>query len=112
MPVGIWVALILTLLFILIGGHLVITKIYPHLRNLLKLILKDDNATNPIMALLIIIVMIIVASKLIAQLLSLNNVYLNIFGVLDPSVAVLKEIIPYIIYLLVGIIITLGIKKR
>lgn len=105
---AVWIAII-SIIFVIIGAYLVITKILPIIRDLLSDIV-DGRAMGAFMSLLIIIVYILVLDKVVNLLLVAENQYLNYLSYITPGIDILMDILPYVMYILLGAVVAWGLK--
>lgn len=110
--VGLLVILSLGMFFAVAAGHIAITKILPRLKVLLKSILKEEEAVNSLMYIFIIYVGLFVLSKLLELLNGFGVSFItDITKIIEPGVSILMSLLPYIQWLILGIIVVVGLKS-
>ena len=106
-----WILVIISVLFAFIGGHILLTKVLPPLKKLLNSVLKDENAVNSLMAILLVLVGVLVLQKAVELLKVLENQVINVVTVINPALEIMLGFGTYIGYLILGIIIVIGLKN-
>ena len=107
----IWILIIISVIFAFIGGHILLTKVLPPLKKLLSSVLKDENAINSLMSILLVLVAVLVLQKAVELLKALENQVINVVTVINPALEIILGFGTYVGYLILGIIIVIGLKN-
>ena len=110
MGAEIWITLVLKLAFVLVAGHIAITKIVPLLNDFLLSFIKDKNAANSFTSLIDILVLVLLGSQIVKFILVANNVMLNYIAVLEPAFDLLKELFTYLQWILLVLMAVVALK--
>lgn len=103
---------ILGSILVLVAGHFIITKVLPLLKDLLKSIIKDEKAINALLSIFIIYVAVFAIGKLIPLLVLLEFDLLTKFTeIINPGLALLLDVVPYLQWLVLGVIVVIGLKN-
>jgi len=110
--IGLLVVLVLGMAFAVAAGHIAITKILPRLKTLLKSAMKDEESVNALMYVFIIYVGIFVLSKLIELFQAFDVSFItDITNIVQPGIDVMMNILPYLQWLVLGILVIIGLKN-
>ena len=107
----VWIVAIFSVIFALLGGHILLTKVLPPLKKILSSVLKDENSVNSLVSILIVLVAVMVLGKVIEVLAVPGNATLNMLLVIQPGLDVIKDFGMYIGYLILGLVIVIGLKN-
>tara|TARA_Y100000034_G_C6786431_1_gene351799 strand:- start:280 stop:615 length:336 start_codon:yes stop_codon:yes gene_type:complete len=102
---------LLNAVFVLLGGYVAITYLFPFLRDFLSGILKNDKVTDGLMGIFNIYVIVFVLSGVVNSLVAINHPTLNYVNALIPGLNVLTSLIPYLQYLVLGAFIVAGLNS-
>jgi len=102
---------LLNAVFIIIGGYVAISYLLPMLRDFFSGILKEEKSLDGLMGIINLYIIIFILAAIVTELMAINNQYLNYFGILTPGLNVLVALIPYIQWLVVGVLVVLGLKN-
>ncbi len=103
MPVEIWVLGILGAIAWIIGGFLAVRYVLPILRAGMADIIRNNKATQAFILLLTYFVYITVATGVIASLTGIGDRYLSYITVVNPILALLNSLVPYIQWIIIGL---------
>lgn len=109
---------ILSVVFSLVATYIAIVFILPMVRALVKEVIEDNSATSGFMSLLVIVVYILLFKNVIKVLTSESltagaeggKSTLSYLNVLDPGIAILDQLLPYIGWVLLGALIAFGLR--
>ena len=102
---------IIGIILTVIIAFIIISKIFPIVRDLLDGLIKDNKSLAGFMSLLIIIVYILTFSKIVNLLLEIKDVkYLTYLNLITPGLDILTGILPYLQYILLGALIAWGFQ--
>lgn len=107
----VWIVAIFSIIFALLGGHILLTKVLPPLKKIFSSILKDENSVNSLMSILIVLVAVIVLGKVLELLTVPGNATVNMLLVIQPGLDIIKDFGTYIGYLILGLVIVIGLKN-
>jgi len=105
-----WIILVLKLVFVLVAGHIAITKIVPLLNDFLLSFIKDKTAVNSFTSLVDILVLILVGSQIVAFIVVADNKVLNYISVLQPALDLLKQLFSYLQWILLVLMAVVALK--
>lgn len=111
MEIGIWIAFALNIVFLLIAGHIALTKLFPKLKAILVAALGKDDVVNAVMYLFVAYTIIFVLKKFVDMILAIGNSYLNLFAMLNSGLELLILLLPYIQWLILGAVVVVGLKS-
>ncbi len=107
---------LLNAIFAIMGGYIAITYLFPMLKDFLAGAIKDKVSLEGLMGVLNLYVIVFVLAAVVKELVAINNQYLNYVNVLSPALIVMVDLIPYLKYLVLGVLVIIGInsfkKKR
>ena len=108
-----WMILVLKVVFILIGGHLAITRLMPGLKKVLAQVVRNEAVLVSSVSTLVFYIGVIAAKLIIQSVSAMDNKYLGYLAVLLPGVEVILVIIPYVVYFLIAatVVSALGSQK-
>ena len=109
---------ILSVVFSLVATYIAIVFILPMVRVLVKEVIEDNAATGGFMSILVIVVYILLFKNIIKILTSETltagaeggKSALSYLSVLDPGIAILDQLLPYIGWVLLGALIAFGLR--
>ncbi len=102
---------LLNVVFLLLGGYVAITFLFPFLRDFLSSVLKSEKGTDGLMGVLNIYVIIFVTIGVVEELISSEVVWLNYLQSLNAGLNLLTSLIPYLQYLVLGGLVVLGLNS-
>jgi len=111
MAVDIWITFILKLIFVLLAGHIAITKIVPLINDFLLSFIKDKNAVNSFTSLIDIFILVIIGLQIMSLVTEINNGYLNYIVVLQPALDAIKSLFAYLQWILLVLIAVVALKN-
>ncbi len=106
---------LLNAIFVMVGGYIAIVYLFPMLRDFLAAGFKDEKVVDALMGIFNLYVIIFVTIGIVRELVLVNNQYLNYVTVLIPALTIMTDLIPYLKYLVAGVIIVVGLgtfKKK
>ena len=109
---------ILSIVFSLIAAYISIVFLLPMVRVLVKEVIEDNAATGGFMSILVIVVYILFFKNIIKTLTSESltagaeggKSALSYLNVLNPGIAILDQLLPYIGWVLLGSLIAFGLR--
>lgn len=111
MAIELWIINILKVIFIIIGGHIAITKVVPLLSDFLQSFIRDNKAVDAFTSLIDIFILVTVGLISIESLLAVENNILNYIEVLQPGFTVLSTLFTYIQWILLGLMLVVAFKN-
>ena len=111
MGVELWISIILKIIFILVAGHIAITKIVPLLNDFLLGFIKDKNSVSSFTSLIDILILVLVGSKIVTFILEAENAILNYISILQPAFEVLLELFTYLQWIILVLIAIVALKN-
>lgn len=109
--VEVFITAILKIVFVIVGGHIAITKVVPLLNDFLLSFINDKKAVDSFTSLIDIFILVTVGTLLVGFLIEVNNVYLNYISVIKPGLDVLNGLFVYIQWILLALIVVVAIKN-
>ncbi|MBI2507886.1 hypothetical protein HYV89_02935 [Candidatus Woesearchaeota archaeon] len=114
----IWVTSVLSIIFSVVAAYIAIAFLLPMVRALVKEVIEENNAVAGFMSILVIVIYILLFKNVIRILTSesLNagaeggKSALSYLIVLDPGIAILDQLLPYIGWVLLGALIAFGLR--
>lgn len=110
MAIDIWIATIFKLGFVIAAVHLTLTRIIPMLQSLLETIFKEKKALDGLTSLLGILVLILAGKEVLTFVQELNNGILNYLLTLQPALAVLLNLVFYLQWVILAVLIVAILK--
>ena len=114
MGVEIFIVNILKIVFVIIAGHLAITKIIPLLDEMLKALIKEKKIVDKFTSLLGVLVFVLVGAKIIEFAEATQNQVISYLSVIQPGLDLLLGLVPYFGYVFAATVVIIavrGIKK-
>ncbi len=111
MAVEVWVLNILKIIFIIIGGHVAITKVVPLLNDFLLSFIKDKKSVDSFTSLLDIYILSIVGLKIVEYVLNIDNFALNYLESIKPGFEILTQLFSYLQWILLALIVVVALKN-
>lgn len=110
MVVETWVVTLLKVVFVIVAGHIAITKIVPLLDEFLSGFIKNEKAVDSFTSLIDIFILVLVGTKIIEFLLETENPVLSYFSALQPSFELLNALFSYLQWILLALIAIVALK--
>ena len=101
---------VIKIVFLIVGGHLAITKVLPMLEDVLSSVLTDKKVLDGLMSLLSVLILVIVGIKVIDLFLATQNPTLAYIGLVRPAFEVLFMLVDYFTWILAGVVVLLGVQ--
>ena len=111
MTVEVWIGVILKVIFVVIGGHIAITKIVPLLNEFLLSFIKNQKSVDAFTSLIDIYILTLVGLKIVEFTLETENDIVNYIGVLKPGFEILSALFGYLQWILLALIIVVALKN-
>ncbi len=111
MPAEAYISNIIKIIFVIIGGHLAITKILPMLKNFLDDFIKDDSVMKGLISLLTVAIIVTVITLVIDFIAAIGNPILNYINLIKPAIDVFNNLFNYIQYIVAIGLIAYAIKS-
>jgi len=106
---SIWVMNLLGVAVYILAGYLLITKVFPILRDILS-VFKDQMA-DAIMGLFNVVVIVFVIGRVLDRLAAIGQEGLSYFEILRPIVELFNQVLPYFEYLVGGAILVAALSS-
>lgn len=110
MAVELWIISILKVVFVIIGGHIAITKVVPLLNDFLLSFIKDNKSVDAFTSLIDIFILVIVGLKIVEFLLEIDNSIINYIAAIQPGFEILSTLFSYIQWILLALIVVVALK--
>jgi len=101
---------ILKIIFLIIGGHIALTKIVPMLEDILSMVLKPKEALEGLTSLISILILILVGTEIIKLAAGTEVQVLSYLSIFTPALNLFMSLIPYISWILGGLVVILGLS--
>ncbi len=111
MAVEIWINTILKVIFVVIGGHIAITKVVPLLNEFLLSFIKNQKSVDAFTSLIDIYILTLVGLKIVEFALETENNIVQYIGVLAPGFEVLSTLFGYLQWILLALIVVVALKN-
>ena len=111
MAIDILVATIFKIIFAVVAVHISLTRIIPMIQDLLSTVFKEKKSLDSLTSLLGILVIILAGKEILGSVEELNNAVLNYLLTLKPALMVLSNLIYYIQWIVVAILLVAVIKS-
>ena len=111
MAIELWITNILKVVFVIICGHIAITKVVPLLNDFLLSFVKDKKSVDAFTSLVDIYILVIVGLKIIEFLLAIENTALNYVEAIQPGFEVLSTLFSYVQWILLALIVVVALKN-
>jgi hypothetical protein len=106
-----WSLNILGIIFAVIVALVIIIKILPRVSDLTNAAFGDERITGSLMSLLVILVYVLLFLGVITLIKNINNKYLNYVSILDPGIELLVELLPYLRWVILALILGAALAK-
>ena len=110
MAFEIFVVNLLNIVFVVLAGHIALTKIIPLLDGMLKQLVKETKAIDNFTSLLGILVFVLVGLKIIEFAVATQNKVISYLSVVKPGLDLLLSLVPYLGYVFAGAIIIIALR--
>ena len=111
MSAELWISFVLKTGFMLVAGHVAITKIVPLLNDFLLSFIKDKSSVNSFTSLVDILILVLVGAQILSFAAEVNNEVLNYILVLQPAFSLFKDIFVYLQWILLVLIGVVALKN-
>ncbi len=111
MAAELWVTNVLKIVFVIIGGHIAITKVVPLVNDFLVSFIKDKKAVDAFTSLLDIFILVTIGIKIVDYLLSIDNGILNYVAAIAPGFEILSIFFEYIQWILVALLVLVALRN-
>jgi len=102
---------ILKIVFVILGGHIAITRVVPLLNDFLLSFIKDKQSVESFTSLIDILILVLIGTKIIEFALATGNTYLAYIEVLKPGFDLIMSLFDYLKWILVVLIGVVAIKN-
>lgn len=102
---------ILKIIFVIIGGHITLTKIIPLLDDMLKSLIKETKAVDKFTSLLGIFVFVIVGVNIINFAVATENKVISYLSVIKPAFELIIGLVPYFGYIFAATVLIITVKS-
>mgnify|MGYP001589191753 CR=1 FL=1 len=111
MAVEIWVTILLKVIFVIIAGHIAITKIVPLLNEFLLSFIKNQKAVDSFTSLIDIYILTLVGLKIVTFTLETEHVALKYVEILQPALEVIYGVFNYLQWILLALLVVIALKN-
>ena len=101
---------ILKIAFVVLAGHILLTKVIPLLDDMLKSLIKENKAVENFTSLLGILVFVLVGLKVIELAVATENKIIAYLSILKPGVEMILSLVPYLGYIFAGAVLIIALK--
>ncbi len=109
---------ILSIVFSVVAAYIAIAFLLPMVRVLVKEVIDENNAVAGFMSVLVIVIYILLLKNVVKILTSEpltasaggEKSALSYLGILNPGIAILDQLLPYIGWVLLGALIAFGLR--
>ena len=105
---------ILKIVFVVLAGHVALTKIIPMVDAMLKGLIKENKVVDNFTSLLGIFVFVLVGIKIIEFGVATQNTVITYLEIIKPGFELIQSLVPYFGYIFAGVVVIIavrGIKK-
>lgn len=107
----VWVIAIAGIISAIIAGYLIITRILPKIKNALDLSIKDNLATEGLMLIFFIYVILFVIRKALEVLTTTQEPWVKYIPVVKPGIDVLTDLLPYLGIFMIAVTVAVAITR-
>ena len=101
---------ILKIVFVILGGHILITKVIPLLDELLKSLIKENKVVDNFTSLLGVLVFVLVGVKIIEFATATGNKVISYLDVIKPGLELILGMVPYFGYIFAAAVVVIALK--
>ena len=101
---------ILKIVFVVLGGHIILTKVIPLLDSMLKNLIKDNKVVDNFTSLLGILVFVLVGTKIIEFAVATENTVIGYLSVIQPGLDLILSLVPYFGYIFAAAVVIIAVK--
>src|SRR3989344_4445591 len=101
---------LLNIAFVVVAGHIAITKIIPLLDGMLKSLIKETKAVDNFTSLLGVLVFVLVGVKVIEFAVATQNSVIGYLTVVKPGLELLLNLVPYFGYIFAGAVAIIALR--
>ncbi|MBI2671762.1 hypothetical protein HYX16_02415 [Candidatus Woesearchaeota archaeon] len=102
---------LLKIVFVVLAGHISLTKVIPLLDGLLSELIKEKKAVDNFTSLLGILVFVLVGMKIVEFALATQNKIISYLSVVKPGLDLLMSLSSYFGWILAGAVVVLGLRS-
>ena len=106
-----WVINILKIVFVIIAGHIAITKVVPLLNDFLESFIKNSKAIDSFTSLIDIFILVLIGTKIVEFLLATENTVISFISVLEPAFEIFMSLFTYLQWIILALIVVVAIKN-
>lgn len=107
---GVWIAFVLNIVFLLVAGHIALTMLLPKLRTILVGAVGKEELVNAVIYLFVVYIIIFVVKKLVDIVVAVGNSFLNLIAMLNPGLEILILLLTYLQWIVLGAVLVIGLK--
>lgn len=111
MAVEEWIINLLKIVFVIVAGHIAITRIVPLLNDFLLSFVKNKKSVDSFTSLIDIFVIVLVATKIVEFALNIQNKIIGYVSILGPGLQVLTSVFEYLKWILLALILVIAFKN-
>ncbi len=101
----------LKIVFVIVAGHIAITKIIPLIDDMLKALIKETKVVDRFTSLLGILVIVVFGSKIIEFAMATENKVVSYLSVVKPGFDLLLSLVPYFGYIFAAAVVIISVKS-
>jgi len=102
---------LLKIVFVVLAGHISLTKVIPLLDGILKELVKEKKAVDNFTSLLGILVFVMVGIKIVEFALATQNKIISYLSVVKPGLDLLLSLVPYLGYIFAGMVLLIALRN-
>jgi len=102
---------LLKIVFVVLAGHIALTKIIPLVDDMLKGLIKDTKVVDKFTSLLGILVITLAGIKIIEFAVATENKVVGYLSVLSPGLEFIKGLVPYFGYVFAAVVIIVAARS-
>lgn len=101
---------ILKIIFVVLAGHVVLTKIIPMLDAMLKGLIKETKVVDNFTSLLGVLVFVLVGVKIIEFATATQNTVIGYLSVVQPGFDFILDLVPYFGYIFAAAVVIVALR--
>ena len=102
---------ILKIIFVIVAGHIALTKIIPLVDEMLKALIKETKVVDKFTSLLGVLVFVMVGVKIIEFAAVTQNKVISYLSVIQPGLDLLLSLVPYFGYIFAATVIIIAARS-
>lgn len=102
---------ILKIVFVIVGGHIAITRVVPLLDDFLASFIKDKQSVESFTSLVDIFILVAIGLKIVEFALATENTFAGYISVIKPAFDLIMQLFDYLKWILVVLIGVVALKN-